>query len=150
MTDTSDTTQIGRPTKSSPATTGSGGSGWTGWIGFAAAMLIMVGIFQVIEGLVALFQRGFYLVGPNGLVLSVDYTAWGWVHLILGVLGIVVGIGLVRGSVVARVAGVVIAGLSAIVNLGFIAAYPFWATIIIAVDVITIYAIIVHGHELEA
>ena len=57
-------------------------TGWAGWVGFAGIMLIMLGIFQAIEGFVAIFDNGYYLVRPNGLVVNVDYTAWGWTHLI--------------------------------------------------------------------
>jgi hypothetical protein len=103
----------------------------------------------MIEGLVALFDRGYYLVAPSGLVLSVDYTTWGWVHLIIGILAIVTGIGLIAGNMVARVVGIILAVLSAILNLVFIAAYPVWSTIVIAIDVIVIYAIVVHGRELK-
>ena len=55
-------------------------------MGFAGIMLIMLGIFQAIEGLVAIFDNGYYLVRPNGLVVNVDYTAWGWLHLIIGLI----------------------------------------------------------------
>jgi len=121
-------------------------TGWVGWVAFAGIMLIMLGIFQAIEGFVAIFDNGYYLVRPNGLVVNVDYTAWGWTHLIIGLVAIAVGIGLMTGNMVARIVGVI----SAIVNLMFIAAYPVWSTIVIAVDVIVIYAIVVHGRELKA
>jgi hypothetical protein len=124
-------------------------TGWVGWVAFAGIMLIMLGIFQAIEGLVALFDQGYYLVRPNGLVINIDYTAWGWVHLIVGVLAAVAGFGLLAGNIVARVVGVVLALLSAVLNLAFLAAYPIWSTIVIAVDVIVIYAIVVHGRELK-
>jgi uncharacterized membrane protein len=124
-------------------------TGWAGWVTFAGIMLILLGSFQTIEGLVAIFKNGYYLVGPEGLVVNVDYTTWGWTHLIIGILAILTGAGLLAGNTAARVAGVVLAALSAIVNLAFLAAYPVWSTIIIAVDVIVIYAIVVHGRELK-
>jgi hypothetical protein len=124
-------------------------TGWAGWVAFAGIMLILLGFFQAIEGLVALFKNDFYLVGPEGLVVNIDYTAWGWVHIIIGAAAIAVGVGLMVGNMVARVAGVGIAVLSAILNLVFISAYPVWSTIVIAVDVIVIYAIVVHGRELR-
>ena len=102
---------------------------WTGWVVFAGIMLMMVGIFQVIQGLVALFDDGFYLVRPGGLVVDVNYNTWGWVHLIIGVVMILTGLGLMAGNMAARVVGVVAAVVSAIVNLGFISAYPIWAAI---------------------
>ena len=120
-------------------------TGWVGWVAFAGIMLIMLGVFQAIEGFVAIFDNGYYLVRPNGLVINVDYTAWGWLHLIIGLIAVAVGLGLMTGNMVARIVGVIIAGISATVNLLFIGAYPVWSTIIIAVDVIVIYAIVVHG-----
>ena len=122
---------------------------WAGWVAFAGVMLIMLGSFQIIQGLVALFDDGFYLVRPNGLVVDVDYNTWGWIHTVIGIVGVLAGIGLLAGNMAARVAGVVIAVLSALVNLAFISAYPVWSTILIAFYVIVIYAIIVHGRELK-
>src|SRR4051794_32176519 len=103
---------------------------WAGWVTFAGVMLIMLGAFHAIQGLVALFNSGFYLVGSNGLVVNVDYNAWGWLHLALGAVAIVTGAGLFVGNMAARVVGVGIACLSAVVNLAFLAAYPVWSTIV--------------------
>ncbi|GAA2750235.1 DUF7144 family membrane protein [Amnibacterium kyonggiense] len=124
-------------------------SAWTGWVAFAGAMLLLTGAFQAIEGLVALLRPSFYLVGQNGLVVQVDYTVWGWTHLVVGVAAVLAGLGLFVGSLAARIAGVVLAAVSAIVNLTFISAYPLWATIVIALDVVVIFAIIAHGGELR-
>ena len=124
-------------------------SGWVGWIVFGGVMLIMMGAFQLTTGLVALFNDGFYLVGKNGLVVDVDYNTWGWVHLLIGIVAVLSGVGLLAGNMAARIAGVVVAFLSALVNLAFISAYPVWSTMIIVIDVIVIYAIIVHGRELK-
>jgi hypothetical protein len=125
-------------------------TGWVGWVAFAGIMMILLGAFQAIEGLVAIFDDGYYLVGAEGLVVNVDFTTWGWVHLLVGVLAAVAGFGLLAGNMAARIAGIVIAGISAILNLAFLAAYPVWSTIVIAVDIIVIYAIVVHGRELKA
>ena len=124
-------------------------SGWVGWIVFGGVMLMMLGSFQIIQALVALFDDGFYLVKQNGLVVNVDYNAWGWVHLLIGVVAVLSGVGLLAGNMAARIAGVAVAFLSALVNLAFISAYPVWSTMIIVIDVIVIYAIIVHGRELK-
>jgi len=124
-------------------------TGWTGWVVFAAFMMILVGSFQAIEGLVAIFDKGYYQVRESGLVIHVDYTVWGWVHLLLGVVLIAAGVGVLSGNVLARTAGVVLAGVSALLNVLFIAAYPFWSVIIVTVDVLVIYALIVHGRELR-
>jgi len=122
---------------------------WTGWVAFAGFMMILVGSFQAVEGLVAIFDDGFYRVTDSGLVVNVDYTVWGWVHLLLGVLIIASGAGVLAGNTAARVVAVVLAGLSALVNLAFIEAYPVWSILIIAMDVVVIYAVTVHGGELR-
>ena len=129
--------------------TGRSPTAWTGWVVFAGFMMLMLGFFQAIEGLVALFNNGFYHVTPSGLVLNVNYNVWGWVHLILGAVIFVSGIGVLAGNTAARAVAVVLAGLSALLNLVFIEAYPIWSVIIITVDVLVIYAITVHGRELR-
>lgn len=124
-------------------------TGWTGWVAFGGYMLMLVGVFHAVEGLVAIFDDGYYVVTSRGLVVDFDYTVWGWVHLGLGVVTIAVGVGLLTGNIVARVLGVIIAGVSAVVSLGFIAAYPIWSIAVIALDVIVIYAIVAHGKEMR-
>jgi hypothetical protein len=124
-------------------------TGWTGWVVFASVMMFLLGAFQVIQGLVALFDDGFYLVTRGGLVVDVDYNVWGTVHLILGVLLLLSGGGVLTGNLAARTVGVILAGLSALVNLVFIGAYPIWSIVIITVDVLVIYALTVHGRELH-
>ena len=122
---------------------------WTGWVVFAAMMMFLLGCFQAIQGLVAVFDDGFYHVTEGGLVVDVDYTAWGWVHLLLGALIIISGVGVLSGNAVARTVGVLLAGLSALLNLLFIEAYPIWSVLVITIDVLVIYALTVHGRELR-
>jgi hypothetical protein len=124
-------------------------SAWAGWATFAGIMLILLGCFSAIEGVVAIFDDGWYHVTEGGLLVEVDYTAWGWTHLLLGVLIVLSGIGVLTGNVAARAVAVVLAGLSALVNLAFIEAYPIWSVIVITVDVLVIYALTVHGGELR-
>jgi hypothetical protein len=124
-------------------------TGWTGWVVFASFMMFLVGAFQAIQGLVALFDDGFYLVTSGNLVVDVNYNVWGTVHLLLGVLLMLTGAGVLTGNLAARTVGVILAALSAVANLVFIEAYPFWSIIIITVDVLVIYALTVHGRELR-
>lgn len=126
-----------------------GPSGWAGWVLFAAVMMIVLGAFQIIAGLVALFERGYYLVTSSHLLIHVNYTAWGWVHLILGAVIVLVGLGLRVGQLWARITGIALAVISAVVNLAFIAAYPIWSILIIALDMVVIYALAVHGREVK-
>jgi len=121
---------------------------WTGWILFAGLMMIMMGLFQAIEGLTALFRDTYYVVASSGLVVSVNYTAWGWTHLAIGVLAALAGLALMAGQMWGRFVGVALALVSATVNLAFVAAAPVWSVVVIAIDVVVIYAICVHGGEL--
>ena len=122
---------------------------WTGWVVFASVMMFLLGSFQAVQGLVAVFDDGFYHVTESGLVLEVDYTVWGWVHLLLGVLLIVSAAGVMTGNIAARTVGVILAALSALANMAFIGAYPVWSLIVITVDVLVIYALTVHGGEVR-
>jgi hypothetical protein len=124
-------------------------TGWTGWVVFASCIMFLLGAFQAIQGLVALFDDGFYLVTAGNLVVDVNYNVWGTFHLILGVLLLLSGVGVLTGNLAARTVGVILAGLSALANLVFIEAYPLWSMIIITVDVLVIYALTVHGRELK-
>jgi hypothetical protein len=125
-------------------------TGWVGWIVFAGVMMVMVGTFHMIEGLIALFKDEYYLVAKSGLTVEVDYTAWGWTHLIAGAIVFAAGLGLFAGQMWARVVGVILAVVSALLNFAFIAAYPFWSSIVIAMDVLVIYALTAHGREMKS
>jgi hypothetical protein len=124
-------------------------TGWVGWIAFAGTMMSLVGAFHIIQGLVALFRDNYYLVTNSGLIIDADYTAWGWAHLIGGALLIVAGIFVFTGQVWARTIAVIVAMLSALVNISFLAAYPLWSTMMIGIDILVIWALIVHGAEMK-
>jgi hypothetical protein len=122
---------------------------WVGFVLFGGIMLMMMGSFQAIEGFVALFKEDYYLVTRNGLALSLDYSSWGWTHLLIGLGGIGIGIGVLLGQMWARVLGILVAVISALANIAFLPAYPIWCTIVIATDVLIIYALAVHGSEVK-
>ena len=124
-------------------------SGWVGWIAFAAVMMIMLGCFHAIQGLVALLDDKTFLIADSGLTVSVSYTTWGWVHLIGGIIIALAGISLFAGRMWARIVGVILAFVSAIANIAFLSAYPIWSTIMIALDVLIIWALTVHGAEMK-
>ncbi|MGH3308691.1 MAG: DUF7144 family membrane protein [Nocardioides sp.] len=124
-------------------------SGWVGWTLFAAVIMILVGAFHVIQGLVALFKDDYYAVGASGLVLNVNYTAWGWIHIVGGVIVVAAGVALFSGKMWARVLGTAMACVSAIVNVGFLAAYPIWSALVIFMDIAIIMALTVHGSAME-
>lgn len=126
-----------------------GQTAWVGWVVFAGMMLVLVGSFHVIQGLVALFRDEVYIVGRSGMVVNVDYTAWGWTHVIAGAISIAVGACLLAGQMWARIVAVLVAVVSAIINVSFIPAYPVWSVAMIAIDVLVIWAITVHGDEIK-
>ena len=120
-----------------------------GFIVFAGVAMVMIGAFHAMQGLVALFNDDFYVVGQKW-IFEFDLTTWGWIHLILGLVVVAAGIGLMMGQMWARVVGVVVAFLSTLVNAAFLAAYPLWSTIMIAFNVLAIWAITVHGREMKS
>jgi hypothetical protein len=116
-------------------------SGWAiGGISFAATMLLLIGAFQAIDGLVAILNDSFFVVTKN-YTFDLDVTAWGWIHLILGILLIFAGWGIFTGKTWAGIAGITLAVLSAIANFFFIPYYPFWSILVIGLDVWVIWAL---------
>jgi len=123
-------------------------SAMVGWIWFGVALMAMVGIFDVIAGLIAIVDDNF-LVGAAGKLYVVDATVWGWATLAIGVLILFASVAVMRGAVWGRAVAVVMAMLNAISQLSIIRAYPIWGLLVIALDVFVIYALIVHGGELR-
>src|SRR3990167_853737 len=80
-------------------------TGWIGWVFFASLMMMLVGGFQAINGLVALFKDDFYLVSEKSLLVF-DYSTWGWVHLIMGIVIFAAGVALMNGAAWARMVGI--------------------------------------------
>lgn len=126
-----------------------GRTGWHGWVVFAAVILIVLGMFHAMVGLVALFQEDYFVVGSTGLMVSVDYTSWGWTHIVLGLIVASAGAALTTGATWARVVAVIVAIISAVINLAFMAAYPLWSAIMIVIDLLVIYAVTAHGSRDE-
>jgi hypothetical protein len=124
-------------------------SSWAvGFTLFAAVLMLMVGVFQALSGLVAIFENDFYLATRNYL-FQFDATTWGWVHLLVGVIVALAGWGLLSGRIWARVVGIILAVLSATANFLFIPYYPFWSLLLIALDVFVIWALTAHGHDIQ-
>lgn len=123
-------------------------TGWVGWIFFAGFMMILTGSFKAIWGVVALFNSD-WLVAHNGELLYLDLTSWGWWQLILGLVMLFAGFAVMQGATWARVVGVIAATVSAITQLVIADQHPLWSIMIVVVDVLVIYALTVHGDELE-
>jgi vacuolar-type H+-ATPase subunit I/STV1 len=116
-----------------------------GWIHFATAMLVTIGVFQIVTGLSALVRKKTFLVPTSRLILDVGYPTWGWFYIVLGVLAFAAAAGLQQRRPWARLAGVVLAVVSAVGNIGFLPVRPFTSAAVILLNVLVIYGITVHG-----
>ncbi len=123
-------------------------SGWTGWIAFAGVMLIIAGGLNALYGLIAVVNDE-WVVWTNRASVYLDLSQWGAVHLIVGLVMLLAGIGLFSGNILARTVGVIVAGISLIANFFFIPAYPLWALVVITIDLLVIWALTAHGKEMR-
>ena len=123
-------------------------SGWVGWVGFAAVMLALMGIFHMMAGFVALFQEDIYAVGPNA-VWVFDYSQWGWVHILGGLLAFLAAGSLAAGHMYGRVIAVLVAMVSIVANMAFVPTYSTWSLMMVTVGILVLWAVTVHGGELR-
>ena len=123
-------------------------SNWAlGFTAFAAWMMILIGTFHAIDGLAAIFKDEFF-VPVQGYLFKFDATTWGWIHLIVGIVIVLAGVGLFSGAVWARSIGVILAALSAIATFAYLPWYPIWSVVIITLDVFVIWALTAHGRDI--
>ena len=113
-----------------------------GGIAFAGVMLLTVSVFQLFEAIAAIADDQVYVRGVN-YAFAFDLTTWGWIHLVLGLVGVATGIGLLASQSWAYLVGIVIAFFGALSSFAFLPYYPFWAMTIIAFDVFVIWALTV-------
>ncbi|KFU76067.1 hypothetical protein SAMN04489729_2424 [Amycolatopsis lurida] len=117
---------------------------WAGWIVFASVIMLILGAFDVIAGIVALVRGDYYISGPE-YSLVLDVTGWAWAHLVGGTLVAVSGVFLISGAIWARVVAVLFAAGNAVTHLVFLSAHPLWSMLVIALCVTVIWAVVVHG-----
>ena len=123
-------------------------SGWAiGWTAFAGISMIIMGVWWLISGLVALFNSEFYVV-TRRWIFEFDISTWAWIHLIIGIIVLVAGYFLFRGATWARVVGVIIAILATFVAFAWLPYYPVWAILFIVISIGVIWALTVHGHDI--
>jgi hypothetical protein len=122
---------------------------WSGWISFATVMLTMIGAFNIAEGLAALMMNTVSYIDAGRLVV-VNLTAWGVLALVSGAVLVAIGLGLFARNEIARVAAVVLIALHALIQLVALAAFPIWSLLMIALDVVVLFALTVHWSEAEA
>ena len=114
--------------------------GWAGWVTFAAVILALLGTLNMIEGFIALFDEGYFVVAAGELLL-VDFTAWGVIMLAWGVVLLSAGLALAAGRSWARWLALLAACVNVVAQIGFLSAYPVWSAIMILFDVLVIFAL---------
>ena len=120
---------------------------WRGMIAFASILLVLVGAFHALGGLIAILEPTQYLVTEDNLILPISYTVFGLVHIAVGIAMIFASYGLFWGRTWGRIVAVVVAAVSALTSVGSLSSNPVWYAILIAIDVLIIYAATVHGGE---
>jgi hypothetical protein len=115
----------------------------------AAIILILAGIFDAMQGVVGLATNEFY-VTTQKWIFQFDVTTWGWIHVVVGLIAVIAGVGLFSGAVWARTLGVIIAAVSIIANFLWLPYYPVWAVLIIVFDLFVIWALTAHGRDVTA
>lgn len=116
-----------------------------GWVQFAGLLVILIGAFNVVNGLTGLLSQKYYVATPDGLLVVTNYDVWGGFWLGLGALQVVVGLGVLGGKNWARIVAIGLLLLSAVGQIAFLAAFPLWAFITIGLIVAAIHALTVHG-----
>lgn len=121
-------------------------TGWVSWVYIGGSLMAMLGIMHLIEGFVALFSNDIAFVGIENIWI-LNLTAWGWMRLLSGAIILSAGFAVMTGRMWGRVVGVILSTLAVIANIALIPTYPVWATIMLAVSMFVLYALIVHGSE---
>lgn len=137
-------------TRMTPASTSGSApaTGWVGWIAFAALMLMINGVMNAVSGLIALFNDNVYVQGSAGVAV-LDLTAFGWIHLLLGLGVLASGAFLLTGVWWARLVAVAAVSLNVVTQMLLMPAYPYWSLLILAVDLLILWALLIHGDEME-
>ncbi|MFJ9740943.1 hypothetical protein [Streptomyces sp. NPDC101166] len=113
---------------------------------FAAVLLMLAGLLDIFRGIMGIAEDDVFVTTRN-YVFQFDLTGWGWIHLILGAIAVVVSMGLFQGAMWARVAGITIAGLIVIANFLSLPYYPVWSVVMIAFSGFVIWALCVGGRD---
>ena len=106
----------------------------------AAVILMTVGILQLLQGIAAVAENELFVVGVE-YTFKFDFTTWGWIHIVFGVVIILVGLALLTGTTWARMGAIILAALSILVNFMWLPYYPWWSVLIIALDIVVIWAV---------
>jgi hypothetical protein len=115
-----------------------------GWIGFAATMFLVIGLWNIFEGIIAFFRSSFWTASGAHYVIS-DLRTWAWIITIWGVVEVLAAASISKGGQWGRWLGVAVAVIATIIQLAWLPVYPFWAIIAIAIYILILYALVVYG-----
>ena len=111
-----------------------------GFTYLAATLMVLGGLFSFFTGLEAVLKGGFFFTTSN-YVYNINISSWGWIHIGIGVAVFLAGCALFTRQTWARWVGVFLAVISAAMNFLFIPRYPFWSLLVIALDIVIIWAL---------
>jgi hypothetical protein len=117
------------------------GTAWTGWVVFAAAVMFTIGALDIIQGIAALAKDDVFLVTSSGLLVTTNFTAWGWALIIWGIVLILVGAALFGGREWGRWVALVAVIVNLIGQFAWFPAYPLWSLIAIGLGVTVVFAL---------
>lgn len=124
-------------------------SGWLVWAAFGGVMLVIAGALDITAGVLALARPTFFVASQDGLAVALGWTTWGILHLAWGAAVVTIGLGVVAGNRAAQWVAVAFAALSVLRSALFIDVAPVWMSLAMALDLLVIYALVVHGRGLR-
>lgn len=113
---------------------------------FAGSVIVIAGVWHLLQGVAALATDGRY-VGPSNYLYKFELTGWGWIYLVIGVFAVPVGVAVFTGQLWGRVVAILLAGVSLVVNFMFIPWYPLWSVLMIALDIAVVWALVLYQHR---
>lgn len=119
------------------------------WLRFGGIVMVILGVFGILEGITALVDRYYFLTTSNGTVFSINLAGWGWFHIIVSALVLIAGIALLGSEIPtwARVVGVAFVSVNAVLNLLWLPAAPIWSIIVIVLDILILFALVAAHRE---
>jgi hypothetical protein len=122
---------------------------WAGWIWFAGLIMLSSGVFNLLSGIYAVGARDIGVIEVGAQILLLDVNSWGWIHIAVGALLILVAICLLAGQAWARIGAVIVVGLNMVTQFVYLPLTPWWSIVVIALDMVVLWALVVHGEDAE-
>ncbi|GHH64851.1 hypothetical protein ACFRKE_06235 [Kitasatospora indigofera] len=121
------------------------------WVAFAGILLMLSGLFDIINGFVAILDHGYYATTANhgNRLLIFNYTAWGWIWVVVGIAQVLASLGVLLGVRAARITGIVLASFCLVGQMMFISAFPYWSLFTMVMSVLVIYGLLAEPHHVE-